>query len=351
MRKFPLLNRLTKSNGGQIAIIILSTLISVLIAIILCVVITLVALYKESIHIYLKIKHGKNYGGILGGIDNIFVLETNRSRHIVNCLLFFESNKPIDEMVAIVKKICLEKLIGNFSWIRKSFMGYNFRLLNQFDINDLLKELVLTEEERTNKELFENKISSLANVEMPKDNAACCEMFMSNEYVTFASKKELYPLFFRVHHSVGDGVSLLSFLIKQTADQDLDIVEKYVGEKANGELPYIGNKEQQKNLSKNFLQLTENYTNKLMKGFEKINTNIYTFPLAVKSDTNCLRSKKQLSGDKLLSFLVEENSGYIQKIKNIKVMVPGVTFSDVLLTLVSASFYQYFKEVRFIKML
>ena len=348
MRKLPLLNQLTKSKGGQTAVIILSTLISMLTTIILCVVITFLALFKKSIHIYLKIKHGRNYGGILENMDNIWTLETNQSRHIINCLLFINFDIPAHEIIPTAKDIYLKKVISHLSWVRKSFMGYNFRLLNQVDVNDLFKELILTREERTNKELFENRISSLANVEISK--GTCCEVSVSKEYVTFPSKKGLFPVLFRIHHSACDGTSLLSFLIKQVADEDLNIVEKYLGKMAHSEVAYNGNKEEQKYVLKNFLPLTKNYLKTLMKSAEKIKTNIYMFPLTQKKDINCLHTEEQLSGDKLLSFFVEENPEYVQKIKKIKGMVPGVTFNDVLLTLVSASLYHYFKEVSFIKM-
>lgn len=63
-----------------------------------------------------------------------------------------------------------------------------------------------------------------------------------------------------------------------------------------------------------------------------------------KSDDNALHESK-MSGEKLIAWATERNSGHVNTVKKIKNTIPNTRFSDVLFACISASFFSYFKKV------
>lgn len=63
-----------------------------------------------------------------------------------------------------------------------------------------------------------------------------------------------------------------------------------------------------------------------------------------KTDENVLHQSK-MSGEKLIAWATERDSGHVDSVKKIKNTIPNTRFSDILFACISASFFSYFKKV------
>lgn len=52
-----------------------------------------------------------------------------------------------------------------------------------------------------------------------------------------------------------------------------------------------------------------------------------------------------MSGEKLIAWATERDSGHVETVKKIKNTIPNTRFSDILFACISASFFSYFKKV------
>lgn len=66
-----------------------------------------------------------------------------------------------------------------------------------------------------------------------------------------------------------------------------------------------------------------------------------------KEDENPIH-KTSLSGEKLIAWSAEQSIQRVNTVKNIKNRIPNTRFSEVVLSCVSASFYNYFQLVRWV---
>ncbi|XP_022904378.2 uncharacterized protein [Onthophagus taurus] len=338
--KTPGLKTLKKINGINIIFVLLSIIFSLISLILLTILLLPLAAYKKVVSIYLKSKYKDDFGEMLEGIDNLWAIETKQSRHIINALMYIEYNDSKESIMARIYEVFKEKLVYQFTCVRKRELGYYFRLLNRIKPEDLISKWNLSDEELSNKDAFEDALRKISNQPMPINDTACFQLLASMVPITFSpscnnnngNSKKVYPIMLRIHHSVGDGVALLSFLLKNVSDEKINVEEEIVKRimKNNTKPP------KKNNLS--------SYVTKVIDTIKKIsNLNVYYFAPIEKRDQNCLHGPS-LSGKQILTSYLEENPVYVNKIKSIKKRIPGCSFSDVILTAISASFHEYFTK-------
>lgn len=176
----------------------------------------------------------------------------------------------------------------------------------------------------------------------------------------------LFQVLFRVHHSLGDGVALLRFVLETIADKKQNIVDLWhqctptrvkklmtiTEEATSSDDPPQADDSQKKALPKfkvviNFNGILE----KLIKLLHFIGL-LIAAPLSLseqaiflKRDDNPVHNStnQELSGDKFVEWFWEPDENLFQKIKTVKNLIPGSRFSDVFLTALSSSFYELFK--------
>lgn len=172
-------------------------------------------------------------------------------------------------------------------------------------------------------------------------------------------------MLFRVHHSLGDGIALLRFVLDSIADKKTTTVDLWQkGQKIimnrkimtilrdtqkggfREEARWMASRRQSILVQINMPSLKE----KLLKIISFIRI-IYQCPLIVNQqlllrtvDDNSLHhdENSELSVGKFANWYVEEDAELFDKIKAIKSTVPGLRFSDVLMTALSTSLYQHF---------
>ncbi|GJQ66872.1 hypothetical protein Trydic_g7895 [Trypoxylus dichotomus] len=232
---------------------------------------------------------------------------------------------------------CLQIFVCLYA-IAKHVTGHRSEQQDQENLDSSIRSISLTQNELHNKSDFEERISRIANESLPEFSVM--EVLISNEPVTFYDTtdegSETYGVIIRLHHTVGEGLNLLSFLLSIADDQA--ITNKITG---NSDVSDVY-KNMPNNLniisSKNILSNVVNFISDVMK-----NASVYHFSLIEPHDDNILH-KSALSGEKILVSRLEKNSEYFLKIKSIKSRVKQCTFSDVVHTAISASLWEYFNK-------
>lgn len=160
-----------------------------------------------------------------------------------------------------------------------------------------------------------------------------------------------YPIVFRVHHSLSDGIALIKLLVGVLSDREASPTESYEFIDSS----FI------ENLIPNFSRvgirqivvvLLTDVGLKLLKLLKTFRV-LLLAPAAMvyeivtrKPDASILHGAK-LSGENVCIMHAEKEAHYVEVIKKIRSRIGGVKFSEILLTAVSASFAEYYQKVGF----
>lgn len=168
-----------------------------------------------------------------------------------------------------------------------------------------------------------------------------------------------------MHHSLGDGIALLRFVLDTIADKKSSTVDLWQkGQKiimSRKMMTILRHKDEvyipeaSSGSRRNSLLVQINLPSikeKLSKCLSFIRM-IYQCPLVLNEqlllravDKNSLHHAKnaELSEEKFINWYTEPEVSLFHKIKSIKATLPGVRFSDVLLTALSASLHRHFVD-------
>lgn len=327
---------------------------------------TLAYFNRIIVKILLKKKYGSNFIRLLVGTDTIWALEEDSARSIINVITTIEVNTKLNDssngkLLNKLKETIRQKFFTGKCPYPKMFYkrsfekGYYFWEKHEnLCIDDYVRPMNLNEKHEINNESLRKFVSENANTKLPFDNTASWEILISERPMVKSKDEqpniEIYPLLFRIHHSLGDGVVLMKLLLKTIADEDLDV--KAVKKRSlttESILKYITEKFSFKKI--HGIPLTIG----LRKCFHNTLTKIMLLIMAPASlmsqilrppDTNTLHGPA-LSGNKVCAWLsdglVEES--LLVKIKRVKSRIPGMSFSDIFLTALSASYHNYFTQV------
>lgn len=171
-------------------------------------------------------------------------------------------------------------------------------------------------------------------------------------------------MLFRVHHSLGDGIALLRFVLDTIADKKSSTTDLWQkGQKIimNRKIMTIL-RDSHNHLSTNLsrraslrVEINLGGIREKLKKALSIFRMCYQCPMVLNEqllmrpvDNNSLHheSNADLSASKFVNWYSEEGVELFQKIKAIKSTIPGVRFSDILLTALSTSLHQHFMTQR-----
>ncbi|KAF2892498.1 hypothetical protein ILUMI_13676 [Ignelater luminosus] len=309
-------------------------IIPVLLIITICIPIAITvlctfALYRECVRIILKIKYGERFGGLLNGSD-AFHTTGETMQHLIHSLLVYQCPKTmsIQEFYKILETN-LRKIysLPKFNVILKKEFGYSYMLkeTSNFDTAFRKMKLINTEDHKLSKVELMLLVDEYANSPLPKDNLIPWEVLVGSQSIKWRDEEHNYYFSFdSYHHALADGVALLKLVVAAHAGNEQNTTARVS--------------------RKNF-----NVTIKFLKlSLEKVLALIlipswYVSSLILKGRDQNILKRKKLSNQ--FHFVTNvEDSGYVQKIKRIKNKIAGVSFSDVLLTAVSASFNEFFNK-------
>lgn len=327
---------------------------------------TLAYFNRIIVNILLKKKYGSNFIQLLVGTDTIWALEEDNARSIINVVTTIEVDTQLndssnDNLLNKLKETIRQKFFTGKCPYPKMFYkrsfekGYYFWEKHEnLCIDDYVRPMNLNENLEMNNENLHKFVSENANTKLPFNNTASWEVYISDRPMVKSEDEqpniEIYPLLFRIHHSLGDGVVLMKLLLKTIADEDLDVkAEKKRSVTTVSVMKFVTEK----------FSLKKIHGISLIRGFRKCFYNILTkimllimAPASLMSqvlrppDNNTLHGPA-LSGNKVCAWVSDEltEESLLVRIKRVKSRIPGVTFSDIFLTALSASYHNYFTQV------
>ncbi|KAK4877323.1 hypothetical protein RN001_009829 [Aquatica leii] len=351
-----------KNNDGLRRVSILGITFGVLVIILLIpLILTIVlvfATYRQCLNMSLKLKHGQAYRGLLQGFDVVHTVdEISNSKTCI--LIIFEYDQKnlskcffdvfIEEMTKVKKTIFSQ--IPKFQSKYSQCTGYTYMLKQNVDVVEFVRKMPLidSKSEELNDAELSQLLGKVHRLDFPKDNTVYWDFLVGTQPVAKkynnGKNSRWYPVLFRNHHCISDGVSLLKLLVGVLADKQtikLPSPDTYRGSSVFDDIINSADK-----LS--FDYLIQSLWNTLMKillslyVFVLIPSSVFTI-LFLKANDNNVLHKQALSGKPIFAFVAEENDAYFQKVKRIKHKIANTSFPEVLLTAFSESLCSYFKK-------
>ncbi|KAF2892542.1 hypothetical protein ILUMI_13631 [Ignelater luminosus] len=298
--------------------------------------------YRFIITIILKIKHGKNFYGLLSGADTFHVVGKSSNVVTFSCLMFrcgkdtsseefYETCKAI-----ILKASVLKRLQALFC---RSF-GYPYLVKHEWDIEkDCIGKMKTLEcsQKRIDKQQLYTLLNYYCNAPMPKNGKAPFHMLIGTQPVSWKNDDwNYYPVMFRVHHAVADGVSLLRMMVALTTDK-LEASKEPLNSFKHEKGSLFVNKQ-----FKRFIDGLERI--KMLFLIICLHPSLLVTYFTYKAkDTNILYNTS-LARQTLLGVYSEKSTEYVEKIKRIREKLPGTAFPTILIAAFSASLSDYFKK-------
>lgn len=287
----------------------------------------------------------------MSAIDSVWAIEDDNALSVINVISAVDNPKNRN-IIENLRSTVTSKLLGPNSicpkmmYIRSFHLGYYFWSKNQnIDINDYIRPIEFDDDEGdfVTEDELQIYVSEISNTKLPYDNGACWEILVSNKPL---EDTNTYPVLFRIHHSLGDGVALLKLLLN-TIGCDKPRPREYSRcdkcETFFKALSYFMDLFTFKN-SFEFLYHGILYVINLIVMMVMIPQSLLNQVLRP-PDSNILHGSP-LTGNKIVTWVCEDKkSRILRKIKNLKKRIPGTTFSELILTSLSASCNNYFSNV------
>ncbi|XP_035892404.1 uncharacterized protein LOC118503342 [Anopheles stephensi] len=340
--------------------------------------------YRIAIQTVLRHRHGKHFKGLLDGADVVWAIEDQNSRGMINIMANVE--EPFTDWASVdgstsagilltLRKRISARLMRNYQphpkmfWKRSVELGYYFwsdqseltveDYIRYMDTVPLQAGLHFIEEHQ-----LRTLLSKINNRQLPANHSASWEVLVGKQPL-FDEKRNMlkYPILFRVHHSLGDGVALMRLLLEAIVDKEVPSRWKHLSKLKVMNINYI--LKQQKAANHHRLAVGDTFFQRVRKilpsaselaaqrdKLVRIIWTIYTAPAFFhdvsrrQADNNCIHAS-QMANDKVVSWIHEDhNSGtsWVEIIKRTKRLIPGTRFSDVFLTALSSSLEAYFNK-------
>ncbi|ENN75740.1 uncharacterized protein LOC109539285 [Dendroctonus ponderosae] len=293
--------------------------------------------YRQLVGLWLQLTLGEAYGGLLSAGDKVYVPNVPASRKITLILWYLRSDQKIDVMQKMTQTLN-EKIKGDAKQEGKltstfhTFLGQDYLLKNQIGIDEIIKPMPGPKDGTFNDAYLKKLVGDLSNVPLPRNHTALWEILVGIDPMDNANTNVegyLYPVLFRIHHSTADGIRLVLFMSK-IFSSDVNYVDKISRQRS-------GRK-----------RILDQLCDVLSKSIQLVYL-VVKGPAAIlnmtfwkEEDENPIHNAS-LSGDKLIAWSAEQSIQRVNTVKNIKNRIPNTRFSEVVLSCVSASFYNYFQ--------
>lgn len=376
-KAYNFLKQLNVSEIRRFLFVLVTFLQFAIISPILCLVFFAFRLYRAVIGIILSWRHGAHFMGLLDGADVVWAIERDNSRGMINIMAYIEESADDEassssaEMLLVLRKRISSRLMGairshpKMFWLRKLELGYYYWSdLSDLTIEDYIRYLEYIPLESGERYIDERKLrtlmSEINNRYLLRSHTASWEILVGRQPLLDKKRNVLrFPVIFRVHHSLGDGVALLRLLLESIVDKEVPSRWKRLSNFKAMNLQY----RIQQNASR-FLQ----QRSLIEKLYQRIPTarqiytwkhqqlqllwTIFTAPAffhdvsARAVDHNSIHAS-ELSNQKVVSWIHEEeysDTHWVEVIKQTKQQLPGARFSDAFLTALSSSLQKYFSQ-------
>nr|XP_022904671.1 uncharacterized protein LOC111416800 [Onthophagus taurus] len=328
-RRKPYISIITRSIPGEIFLAFSTLTISTILCTISGIILFFLTIYRYVIDKYLRLKHKNDYVGLIHGTDAVWAIEDN-SRGIINGLMIIETDyEPEEFFVRMKKRVCNSLLKSKkFRYVRGKFGGYLYYLRNRMRDDDVVGKIeIIKNGEELDKDELMILLSNYCNKKLPYDDCGTNEVLIGLQSVKWRGNKKCkyqYPVLYRLHHCIGDGISMQQLVMKTLTDGNVTTVISEILKKDDG-----GKKKKGDGLWKIFMKIVRLSAHRLAYLEEK--------------EVNFIHGK-ELSGEKHLVCCVEDEPEHLEMIKNIKKNLGEGGFSEVCVSAVAASFSDYFHQ-------
>ncbi|VEN35689.1 unnamed protein product [Callosobruchus maculatus] len=312
---------------------ILLFFITLILLVIAAPILIILAILRTSASVILKLKHGKNFGGLVES-DAVMWKMPDITNQLIHILTIQQSKISTPEAFLEHLKQSLYRPLSKsnaqkLTSVSKFFLGYAYCLSNQVTIGEICKIITVdSKKEFIDESDLSDILSDLVSKPMPKDNTGLFEILVVQKPLKQIEPDTYqYALIVRLHHVVADGISLTNYLMKTFADDqealacDLkDLIAKFDTSKTK--------------------KVEKTGWEKVTQIAKEINTFMVHFPTVFVNqvflqDRNCFHGPK-LTGKKFAVYAIEkEGEDLMETVRQIKGRVTGSTFSSVVLTAIS----------------
>lgn len=304
--------------------------------------------YRQLIDIMLRLKLGKKYGGLVNTADSMYVIK-DVGRPVIAGVLILKSESEIDFYNTMLEKFKRKVFDSPDDYLKltstlRSLGGYSFYIRNDYKIEDCVKLFPVPKDVDFDENYLKEVTGILYNAPFGKNDTGLWEMIFFNR--TLNTKKQdgfvYYPLILRLDHMIGDGTSIVEYVIHVLGDEmSLNYSKKIFSNASQDVSKDIRTKLSFGNILFyliklfNFLALVFDIVFiGLEKGLHKTQQ---------ENSSNVLSGVKN-TGKKICAWYTENEIEYIPIVKKIKNRVPNTKFSNVFMTAVSASLTNFFKK-------
>ncbi|XP_053659029.1 uncharacterized protein LOC128708096 [Anopheles marshallii] len=336
-------------------------------------------MYRFVIQTVLQHRHGKHFKGLLDGADVVWAIEDQNSRGMINIMAnveesFTSTDSSISAVILLtLRKRISSRLMRNYQpypkmfWKRNVALGYYFWSdQSELTVEDYIRymdTIPLADGQRFVEEhQLRSLLSKVNNRHLPADHTSSWEVLVGKQPLFDEARQVLkYPILFRVHHSLGDGVALMRLLLEAIVDKEVPSRWKHLSKLKVMNINYI--LKQQNAANQHRLTVGETFLQRVWKSlptsadltaqrdkFVRILWTIYTAPAFFhdvsrrQADNNCIHAVT-MANEKVVSWIQEDHNSdtnLVEIIKRTKRLIPGTRFSDVFLTALSSSLETYF---------
>ncbi|XP_063697188.1 uncharacterized protein LOC134828138 [Culicoides brevitarsis] len=324
-------------------------------------------LIKRRAEKILKAKHGVHFKGFLEGPDTVWACERPRARSVINIISYLSVPREQYEPMRTSGKI-LHSLRQRISgalmegqqphpkmfYRKMNELGYFFwsdeapckieKYIRHMDFYSETREF-LTEDD------LKQYTTEKCNAPLPENHSRTWEMLVSKQPIMRDDGNGFYyPILFRVHHCLGDGVALLRLLLESMADKSVNAKLLWTSGAVKAEKP------EKSAFFETFKTISQALTmQNLQKTYEKfiqVAYLVYVTPFvlcnitfSLSPDSNILHPD-EIHGEKVVNWIHEASLNFplLETIKRIKKRTPGARFSDVISTILSKSLSKYFRS-------
>ncbi|KAF5304152.1 hypothetical protein FQA39_LY01937 [Lamprigera yunnana] len=282
-------------------------------------------LYKLIVYLKLKLIHNDEFVGFVQ--ETTYEIDSLRNVTVILLKLKYEGGKEMREKNVLkdVKDIVRTKILKNPNFFKfqcrvENCMGYLCLFKEEVDVEQRVKE-VKNENDANDFELMK-LISQCSTQPLP----TLWDVFVGTTPNSTDNNCDTisYPVLFRIHEEIADGVALLQILSNIFV---------------NAENPQVcGGTQSEVIIQKIKTRLFKSLICLLNNLYFLLSLPILLYNLQFKH-LKMVNSffKVNLKGTQIFAFSVEESQVYVDKIKKIKKKLKGVSFPDIVLSSVSAS--------------
>uniref|UniRef100_A0A1B6LCW6 O-acyltransferase WSD1 C-terminal domain-containing protein n=1 Tax=Graphocephala atropunctata TaxID=36148 RepID=A0A1B6LCW6_9HEMI len=239
------------SKVGMTALLaLMSLVVTLLVAPIVGSVLLVFATYRQLIVVVLKAIIGHHFAGLLLGTDAFWALEDDTSLSVINVLALADfsfivaASPQDDEPLQTISELIQDRLLTApapfpklMCYRQQSRLGYFYwERQNSINIADHIRWMDIEDQgdQTITEQSLKNFVSSVMNSPLPANHAAGWEILVgrypikpssdlldameNGGWITKSCAGVRYPVLFRIHHSIGDGVALVNLLLDSLGD-------------------------------------------------------------------------------------------------------------------------------------